>query len=241
MNKLDLKLSLIFILIYVVLANMGALLSENIGIDYLGETLLLLDFALYLIIYIKKHELTIIIGLTKISFHEIKKNLLYLPLFIMILANGVFFFDTTRAFKNVILSIAFTILVAFLEELLFRGLLFKSIEKNNTTKSTIFISGSTFGIGHIINLFNGYTLVNQIIQIVIAILIGIILSVLFVRTKSIIPGMIFHFLFNIVSILSIEMSNLYNYISAGIIFVISLIYLFYILKSMEEKEHILEE
>ena len=69
-----------------------------------------------------------------------------------------------------------------------------------------------------------------------AILIGIILSILFVRTKSIIPGMIFHFFFNIVSILSIKVVALYNYISASIIFVVGLIYLLYLLKCMKQNE-----
>ena len=158
----------------------------------------------------------------------------------MVLANGVFLFDRTIDFKYIILAIVFTILVAFLEELLFRGLLFKSIELDNTTKTSIFISGSTFGFGHIINLFNGYTVINQVIQIVLAILIGIILSVLFVRTKSIIPGMIFHFFFNIASILSIEVVDLYEYISFGIIFIVGLIYLLYLLKSMKQNEQALE-
>ena len=104
------------------------------------------------------------------------------------------------------------------------------------TKTSIFISGSTFGFGHIINLFNGYTVINQVIQIVMAILVGTILSILFVRTKSIIPGMIFHFFFNIVSMLSMKVVALYDYISASIIFVVGLIYLLYLLKSMKQNE-----
>ena len=240
MEKLRLKSSLIFILIYVVLANTGAVLSKVIDVDYLGEILLLFIFSAFLIIYIKRNKLITTVGLTKISFHEAKENLLYLPLFIMVLVNGVFLFDRTIDFKYIILAICFTILVAFLEELLFRGLLFKSIELDNTTKTSIFISGSTFGFGHIINLFNGYTVINQVIQIVLAILIGIILSVLFVRTKSIIPGMIFHFFSNIASILSIEVVDLYEYISIGIIFLVGLIYLLYLLKSMKQNEEALE-
>lgn len=229
-----------FILIYVILANVGAILSKKIDFDYLGQILLLLTLSLFLIIYIKKHELTRVIGLTKISFLEAKKNLLYLPLFIIVLLNGVFFFDRTIVFKDIILSIGFMMLVAFLEELLFRGLLFKSIEEHSTTKTAILISGATFGFGHIVNLLNGYTGTNQIIQIVIATLIVIILSILFVFTKSIVPGIIFHFSFNTASILSIKVVPLYDYISIGIIFVIALIYLFYLLKLIQQNEDTLK-
>ena len=44
--------------------------------------------------------------------------------------------------------------VGFLEEVIFRGLLFTAIARNNI-KSAVIISSVTFGIGHIINLFNG--------------------------------------------------------------------------------------
>ena len=115
-----------------------------------------------------------------------------------------------------------------------------NVIENKSTKTSIFISSSTFGCGHIINLFNGYTVINQVIQIVLAVLIGIILSVLFVRTKSIIPEMIFHLFSNIASILSIEVVDLYEYISIGIIFVVGLIYLLYLLKSMKQNEQALE-
>ena len=44
--------------------------------------------------------------------------------------------------------------VGFLEETIFRGLPFTAIAKDNI-KSAVIISSVTFGIGHIINLFNG--------------------------------------------------------------------------------------
>ena len=241
MNKVSIKSSLILILTYVVLANMGTVLSKKIDINYLGEILLLLTFTVFLIRYIKRYSLTRVVGLIKINFHDAKKSLLYLPLFVIVLANGVFFFDRTISFNNIILAISFMMLVAFLGELLFRGLLFKSLEKDKTTKTAILISGATFGFGHIINLLNGYTSIDQIIQIVIATLIGILLSVLFVNTQSIIPGIIFHFCFNSASVLSINIEPLYNYICIGIILITALIYLLYLLKSVQRNKDILVE
>lgn len=41
--------------------------------------------------------------------------------------------------------------IGFLEEIIFRGILYKSIEKDNK-KLAIIISSVTFGIGHIVNL-----------------------------------------------------------------------------------------
>lgn len=83
--------------------------------------------------------------------------------------------------------------VGFLEEVIFRGLLFTAIAKDNI-KSAILISSVTFGIGHIINLVNGsgMNLVNNLCQIVFAIAIGFLLVTIFYRGGSLLPCIFTH-------------------------------------------------
>lgn len=83
--------------------------------------------------------------------------------------------------------------VGFLEEVIFRGLLFKAIAKDNI-KSAIVISSVTFGIGHIINLFNGsgMDLVGNLCQIGFAIAVGFLLVTIFYRGGSLLPSILFH-------------------------------------------------
>ena len=83
--------------------------------------------------------------------------------------------------------------VGFLEEVIFRGLLFAAIAKDNV-KSAIVISSVTFGIGHIINLFNGsgMELVNNLCQIVFAIAVGFLLVTIFYRSGSLLPCILVH-------------------------------------------------
>ena len=83
--------------------------------------------------------------------------------------------------------------VGFLEEVIFRGLLFKAIAKDNI-KSAVIISSVTFGIGHIINLFNGsgMDLVDNLCQIVFAITVGFLLVTIFCRGGSLLPCIIVH-------------------------------------------------
>ena len=83
--------------------------------------------------------------------------------------------------------------VGFLEEVIFRGLLFKAIAKDNI-KSAIVISTATFGVGHIINLFNGsgMNLVNNLCQIVFAVAVGFLLVTIFYRGGSLLPCIIVH-------------------------------------------------
>lgn len=84
--------------------------------------------------------------------------------------------------------------VGFLEEVIFRGLLFKAIAKDNI-KPAVVISSVTFGVGHIINLFNGsgMALVSNLCQIVFAIAVGFLLVTIFYRggILLLIAGVIF--------------------------------------------------
>lgn len=83
--------------------------------------------------------------------------------------------------------------VGFLEEVIFRGLLFKAIAKDNI-KSAIVISSVSFGIGHIINLFNGsgMDIINNLCQIVFAIAVGFLLVTIFYRSGSLLPCILVH-------------------------------------------------
>lgn len=83
--------------------------------------------------------------------------------------------------------------VGFLEEVIFRGLLFKAMAKKNV-KSAIIVSSVTFGVGHLINLVNGsgMDLVSNFCQIIFAIAIGFLLVTIFYRGGSLIPCIITH-------------------------------------------------
>ena len=79
--------------------------------------------------------------------------------------------------------------IGFLEEIIFRGILYKSIEKDNQ-KLAIIISSLTFGIEHIVNLLNGADLVPTLMQICYAIAIGFLFVTIFNKSKSLIPCII---------------------------------------------------
>ena len=87
--------------------------------------------------------------------------------------------------------------VGFLEEVIFRGFLFVAIAKDNI-KSAVVISSVTFGIGHIINLFNGsgMDLVGNLCQIVFAVAVGFLLVTIFYRGGSLLPCIFVHSVLN---------------------------------------------
>ena len=95
--------------------------------------------------------------------------------------------------------------VGFLEEVIFRGLLFRAMEKDNL-KTAIIVSSLTFGLGHIVNLFNGSgkDLTSTITQIILAVLLGFVLVLIFYHGKSLIPCILFHSANNALKVFSAE-------------------------------------
>lgn len=90
--------------------------------------------------------------------------------------------------------------VGFLEEIIFRGLLFNAMLKDNV-KAAIIVSSLTFGMGHIINLFNGSgsELVPNLLQVVYASAAGFMFVMIYYRTKSLVVCIVTHGLFNALS------------------------------------------
>jgi membrane protease YdiL (CAAX protease family) len=95
--------------------------------------------------------------------------------------------------------------VGFLEEVIFRGLLFKSMAENGI-KSAITVSSITFGIGHIINLINGSgaEIIPNLLQVIYAMAAGFMFVMIFYKSGSLIPCIIGHGLFNALSVFANE-------------------------------------
>ncbi len=126
-------------------------------------------------------------GLTKVK--NAKKFLYFLPLVIIGtvgLWNGI---AINKPANEILFHILTMVNIGFLEEIIFRGILYKSIEKDNQ-KLAIIISSLTFGIGHIVNLLNGADLVPTLMQICYAIAIGFLFVTIFNKSKSLIPCII---------------------------------------------------
>ena len=64
----------------------------------------------------------------------------------------------------------------------------------SNVRSAVIISSVTFGIGHLINLFNGsgLELVNNLCQIVFAVAVGFLLVTIFYRGGSLLPCIMVH-------------------------------------------------
>ena len=191
-EKSRLSFAIVWIVVYCVLQSLANPLNNVIGVDYSASAVFCVLQTIVLLTFILKNNLQKVYGLCG-SAVLAWRFLFYIPLVVLASGNLWNGFALNYSPAATVCRIVCMLCVGFLEEVIFRGLLFAAIAENNI-KSAIVISSVTFGVGHIINLFNGsgMNLVNNLCQIVFAIAVGFLLVTIFYRGGSLIPCIIVH-------------------------------------------------
>ena len=83
----------------------------------------------------------------------------------------------------------------YVEEIIFRGFLFRGMAKDNLT-SAIIVSAITFGAGHIVNLLNTEDILGVLLQVCYAIAIGFLYTVIVYKGGSLWPCIVSHMFVN---------------------------------------------
>ncbi len=191
-KKSEITFAILWIVAYVVLTSLADQLSETIGITKSVTAVLHIAMSLILFFWIRNNNLDDKYGFIR-PVLPAKRFLYYLPL--VIIASTAFWggIGLQYGFPGALLYFISMCCVGFLEEVIFRGLLFRAMEKDNL-KTAIIMSALTFGIGHIVNMINGSgkDLVSSLIQIVFAVLIGFVLVLIFYHGRSLVPCIVFH-------------------------------------------------
>ena len=195
-EKSRILFALAWIIAYVVLASAGDHISEDLGIPKIVTLPILLALSAVLCFFVSKHGLTGKYGLCKARLPA-AKMLFYIPLLLLLTVNLWYGIRINQSPLETVLYILSMLCVGFLEEMIFRGLLFQAMAKDGL-KSAIIVSSVTFGIGHIVNLFNGSgaELLPNLLQIMYAMAIGFTFVMIYCKTKSLMLCIIIHSVFN---------------------------------------------
>ena len=169
-------------------------------------------------------------GFTKVQ--NLKQYLFFIPLVLIISVNLWNGFNTNHPTSEIVFHILTMINIGFIEELIFRGFLFRMMEKSSLN-SAIIVSAITFGMGHIVNLLNGAELIPTLMQICYASAIGYLFVIIFHKSKSLVPCIITHCLVNSLSIFNVE-NTLSLYIAPVFLTIIPLAYGIYIHRTVKE-------
>lgn len=203
-KKSPLFFALSFIAIYIVVASVFDMLSEKIGTEHLFSLIFLAALSLILVLFITKNKLQGEFGLCR-PLGKAKNFLYFIPLIAVSSFNLLFGFKKIVIF-DAVLAAVYMVFVGFIEELIFRGLLFKAMEKDSV-KAAVTVSAVTFGIGHIINLLNGAPFFSTLLQIISAVAFGFLYVILFLKTKSLLPCILSHIAINVTSVFTATAKN----------------------------------
>ena len=102
---------------------------------------------------------------------------------------------------TLILMCLMQLAVALSEELLCRGILYKTLKMRHGERGkglllALLMSSLIFGLMHFLNMMNGVAFLPVLTQVAAAFFIGIFFGALYIRTGSLLPAILIHMLYN---------------------------------------------
>lgn len=229
MKKLYEKNELVFAIIWIVAyCVICGTVRGNFGDD---SPIMLAALALFtagILFFIKLNHLEKKYGLCGIE-GKASDYLFFIPAFILMTGNlwggfGIAYDGVKQVFAVVSMA-----LVGFVEEMIFRGFLFRYMLRKDPAPVAISVCVVTFGVGHIVNLLTGQASLETVIQIVFAIAWGFLLTFLFYKTGSLVISVIVHSLVDVFSIFSNPSKSVTTaYVYVGATIVVSAAYCIYL-------------
>ena len=232
MRKLYEKNEILFAILWIVAycVILGTL-RGNFGDESIFTLIALIVFAAASAAFVKTNHLEGKYGLAAWP-KDTKKYLFFIPMWILATGNlwgGVSLSPQGAALVFPVLSM---ILVGYVEEMIFRGFLFRAMLLRNRTAVAVTVSAVTFGAGHIINLLTGQAGSETLMQILFAIGWGFILTLVCLRSGSMIPCIIAHSLIDAFSKFAVD-NELSDRIYVIATIVVAILYSLYLARLKE--------
>lgn len=208
-EKNEITFALVWIALYVVIMNIALQfcggfdnLAEKTVLQVLVPVLCIAALAAAATIWIVKNGLTEKYGLCRFK-GSLRPYLWFIPLIVMSctnLSNGV---GLTAPLAVSLLMAVNKAVGGYVEEVIFRGFLFRGMEKDNL-RSAIIVSAVTFGAGHIVNLANTEDILGVLLQVCYAIVIGFLYTIIVYKGGSLWPCILSHMFVNGSSVFALD-------------------------------------
>ena len=203
-DKSRLGFALFWIGAYCVLMSAADGASAAVGVEKSVTLPVGLLLCLVLFFFLSKNGLLESYGLCRPRVSH-RKMLFYLPLALMLSVNLWYGVSMPKGALSAVLSVLSMLCVGFLEEVIFRGLLFGAM-REGSLKAAVAVSSVTFGIGHIVNLVNGSgaELLPSLWQVVYATAAGFMFVMIYYRSESLLACIGAHGIFNALGVFANE-------------------------------------
>ena len=204
---------------------------QNFGLEDHRTALVNTVFSVGLVLLVIALRGTVYYGLTGVK--NAKRFLFFIPLVLIVsvnLWNGIHLNRTPGQIFFYVLSM---LNVGLIEELVFRGFLFRMMAKDHL-RLAVAVSSLTFGIGHIVNLLNGAELLPTLFQVCYATAIGYLFVVIFLKSGSLIPCILAHSVNNALSVFH-EENAFTRYAVPVFLTVVPILYALYLQKNVPDE------
>ena len=234
MTKLYQKSEITFAILWIVIYTVGMGTLQNIfGFDSPWHMLGLIVISAAIILFVEKNGLMEKYGLAGWAKNS-RAMLWFIPLWLLSCLNLFSGFQPDYPVPGLLYAALSMAIVGFVEELIFRGFLFKAMLKDGSVTAAVIVSSVTFGMGHIINLFTGHELIATLTQVVFAVAMGFVFTLVFYKSGSLLPGILAHSFIDVTSVLaSDEGAPLVNMIVHVVVIAIAAAYCLYLAKRVE--------
>lgn len=179
-----------------------------------------------LVAFIKRNGLEEKYGLTHWR-GSAKEYLYFIPM--LILMTGNLWGGVALAYDGMaqVFAVLSMLLVGLIEELIFRGLLFRALLKRDPVPVAITISAVTFGVGHLVNLLAGQGGLESLIQVFFAVAWGYLFTLVFYKSGSLWACIVVHGMVDVFSKFAAAGSSS-EYVYVGATIVVAAAYCFYL-------------
>ena len=236
MRKLYEKKEILFAVLWIVAycVILGTI-RGNYGDESVAMLIALLVFAAGIIAFVKANHLEEKYGLAGWP-KDMKKYLFFIPMWILATGNIWDGFAPSYHGSELAIALLSMILVGFVEEMIFRGFLFRAMLSKGKKPVAIIVSAVTFGIGHIVNLFTGQASFETVMQIVFAISWGFILTMVCYKSGSVIPCIIAHSMIDVLSLFGAD-NEIVDWVYIGVTIVTAIVYCIYLGRLQSSESH----
>ncbi|MDR9852578.1 CPBP family intramembrane glutamic endopeptidase [Paenibacillus sp. VCA1] len=124
----------------------------------------------------------------------------YLPLVLVLGCIALNGFRTVSV-REALFFVLFTLLVGFVEETVYRGLILHIMLRKKSIAAAVITSSLLFSVTHVLNMLSGQSAEDTVVQLVYALLTGAALALLIVKNKNILPLIFYHFIHNLIQFL----------------------------------------
>lgn len=161
MKKLYEKNELWFAILWIILYCAVTIpVRGSLGDESIVMTAVLALIAAGIFVFIKKYHLEEKYGLCKWKGNA-GDYCFFIPMLILMTGNLWGGFGMSYSGAAQVFAIVSMLLIGFIEEMIFRGFLFRILLKKDSAPVAVIISAVTFGIGHIVNLLRDRRVLRQ--------------------------------------------------------------------------------